>query len=101
MGLSLFTYHLFSPHFPSPALCPGKLTSAGCSSLWMPDGPSDGRLERERERLGYLCPALPASPWHSWRSLAFLQAHGSRLVVIPPKLPYDGALVAPFLPILV
>lgn len=31
---------------------------------------------------------------------SFLQAHSSRLV-IPPKLPYDGALVAPFLPILV
>lgn len=80
---------------------PGKLTSTGNSNPWILEGPSDGRLEQDRAGSGYPCPALPASARHFWQWLVFLQAHGSRLVAVPPRLPYSWALVASFLLLLV
>lgn len=74
---------------PSPALCPGKLTSTSRPSPWLLKGPSDGRLERERERLGHLCPALPASTWRFWQQLV-PSSPGSHPEVLLPGFPITG-----------
>lgn len=71
-----FYYHLSSSHFPSLALCPGKLTSTGCSSLWLPEGSSNGRGR------GWGASAQLCLPQHAFLAIASIPSS--------PRLPPGG-----------